>query len=92
MSKENRHPLEFLGERQASEAIMNAIELVTAKAHIRTSDMGGTATTDEMGTAIASALATSSLAPSRVRAGADSLTHAAGGKTTSVQAQRSQAK
>lgn len=84
--------LEFLGERQASEAIMSAIELVTTTAHIRTPDMGGRATTDEMGTAIASALAASFLEPSRTRAPADSRSHEAAGKTTSAKAQRSPSK
>jgi tartrate dehydrogenase/decarboxylase/D-malate dehydrogenase len=48
--------LDHLGEKPAAQAIERAIENVLAGSDIRTRDMGGQATTSEMGTAILSAL------------------------------------
>ncbi len=47
--------LEHLGHTEAAEAVMNAIEAVLIEGP-RTPDMGGTATTEELGNAIASAI------------------------------------
>ncbi len=49
--------LDFLGERDAAAALMRALESVTAAALVRTPDMGGTSTTDEMAQAVNEALA-----------------------------------
>jgi tartrate dehydrogenase/decarboxylase/D-malate dehydrogenase len=48
--------LEHLGETVAAQAINAAVEKVLAKGAVRTPDLGGRATTDELGTAIAKAL------------------------------------
>jgi len=48
--------LEHLGEPQAAAAIVRAIERVLKEGRVRTPDMGGTATTEELGRAIAEAL------------------------------------
>lgn len=48
--------LDFLGEHEASTAVIRALEAVTAAKAVRTPDMGGTATTDEMAGAVAQAL------------------------------------
>jgi tartrate dehydrogenase/decarboxylase / D-malate dehydrogenase len=45
--------LDFLGETQAAELIFAAIKVVTAAGLVRTPDLGGRATTAEMGEAIA---------------------------------------
>ncbi len=47
--------LDHLGEPRAAEAILNAIETVLNEGP-KTADLGGTATTVEMGSAIAKAL------------------------------------
>ena len=49
--------LRHLGEGQAADAIEKAIEDVLAESKIRTPDIGGTATTEELGKAIASKVA-----------------------------------
>ena len=41
--------LDHLGEKEASSAIMKAVEEVLAKTAVRTPDLGGTATTSEVG-------------------------------------------
>jgi tartrate dehydrogenase/decarboxylase/D-malate dehydrogenase len=48
--------LEHLGETVAAQAINAAVEKVLAEGAVRTPDLGGRATTDELGTAIAKAL------------------------------------
>jgi tartrate dehydrogenase/decarboxylase / D-malate dehydrogenase len=48
--------LDHLGQQSAARAIERAIEKVLAESDLRTRDMGGKATTSEMGEAIASAL------------------------------------
>lgn len=48
--------LEFLGEHEAAAAVMRALESVTGVGQVRTPDMGGTATTLQMGAAVAAAL------------------------------------
>lgn len=48
--------LDYLGERDAAAALMRAIEAVTAAAQVRTPDLGGRATTREMGEAVRAAL------------------------------------
>jgi tartrate dehydrogenase/decarboxylase/D-malate dehydrogenase len=48
--------LDHLGERGAAAAIERAIEKVLAESDVRTRDMGGQASTAEMGAAIAAAL------------------------------------
>jgi tartrate dehydrogenase/decarboxylase/D-malate dehydrogenase len=48
--------LEHLGETVAAQAINAAVEKVRAEGAVRTPDLGGRATTDELGTAIAKAL------------------------------------
>ncbi|MBI4506963.1 MAG: tartrate dehydrogenase [Chloroflexi bacterium] len=49
--------LEFLGEAEAARALLAAIDAVTANGTARTPDLGGTATTADVGAAIRSALA-----------------------------------
>ena len=44
--------LDFLGEQEAAAALMQAIEAVMAAGQIRTPDLGGTATTRQLGDAI----------------------------------------
>ena len=44
--------LDFLGEREAAALLMQAIESVLAAGQVRTPDLGGTATTRQMGEAI----------------------------------------
>ncbi len=48
--------LEHLGQTQAAEAVEAAIEAVLAEKHLLTPDMGGKATTRELGKAVAEAL------------------------------------
>jgi tartrate dehydrogenase/decarboxylase/D-malate dehydrogenase len=48
--------LDHLGEQAASSAIMKAMEEVLAKTRIRTPDLGGTATTSEVGQELERAL------------------------------------
>ena len=48
--------LEHLGEKQAADAIVKAIERVLLDAKLRTRDLGGTADTATCGKAIADAL------------------------------------
>jgi tartrate dehydrogenase/decarboxylase/D-malate dehydrogenase len=48
--------LDHLGEKAASSAIMKAVEEVLAKTGIRTPDLGGTATTSEVGQELERAL------------------------------------
>jgi tartrate dehydrogenase/decarboxylase/D-malate dehydrogenase len=48
--------LDYLGEREAAAALMAVIEAVTAAGQVRTPDLGGTATTIEMGDAVRQAL------------------------------------
>ncbi|MGZ3681326.1 MAG: tartrate dehydrogenase [Ktedonobacterales bacterium] len=48
--------LDYLGEREAASALMQSIELVTARGEIRTPDLGGTNTTQEVGEAVRGAL------------------------------------
>lgn len=48
--------LEHLGEARAARSIVEAIERVLADGHHRTPDMGGTASTQSLGEAIADAL------------------------------------
>ncbi|MCG8350382.1 MAG: tartrate dehydrogenase [Chloroflexales bacterium] len=48
--------LDYLGEHAAATALMRAIETVTAAKQVRTPDLGGRATTQEMGDAIRAAL------------------------------------
>jgi tartrate dehydrogenase/decarboxylase/D-malate dehydrogenase len=52
--------LDHLGEKAASSAIMKAGEEVLAKTEVRTPDLGGTATTSEVGQEVARALRTAS--------------------------------
>ncbi|MBT3558384.1 MAG: tartrate dehydrogenase [Rhodospirillales bacterium] len=47
--------LEHLGEQAAADAIVDAIEVVLRDSDVRTPDMGGTASTSELGAAIAKA-------------------------------------
>jgi tartrate dehydrogenase/decarboxylase/D-malate dehydrogenase len=44
--------LEHLGEREAAARLMNAIERVTAEGRALTADLGGSATTAEVTTAV----------------------------------------
>jgi tartrate dehydrogenase/decarboxylase/D-malate dehydrogenase len=48
--------LDYLGECEAAGALMAAIEAVTAAGQVRTPDLGGMATTTEMGDAVRQAL------------------------------------
>jgi tartrate dehydrogenase/decarboxylase/D-malate dehydrogenase len=48
--------LDFLGDREAAARIMHAIESVTAAARVITPDLGGRATTSQVGDAIAGAV------------------------------------
>ena len=48
--------LDHLGHGQAAAAVVAAIEMLLAETDVRTPDMGGTATTEELGKAIAEAL------------------------------------
>jgi tartrate dehydrogenase/decarboxylase/D-malate dehydrogenase len=48
--------LDHLGESEAARAVDAAVEKVLAQGDVATPDLGGTATTDELGTAIAEAL------------------------------------
>ena len=48
--------LDYLGEREAAAALLAAIEATTATGNVRTPDLGGTATTGELGDAIRAAL------------------------------------
>jgi tartrate dehydrogenase/decarboxylase/D-malate dehydrogenase len=48
--------LDWLGEREAGRAVMDAIEAVTEAGQVLTPDLGGTATTVEVGDAICEAL------------------------------------
>ena len=48
--------LDYLGEREAGQTLMRAIETVTAAGKVRTPDLGGQATTWEMGDAVRDAL------------------------------------
>jgi tartrate dehydrogenase/decarboxylase/D-malate dehydrogenase len=48
--------LDFLGEREAGEAVLGALETVTAAGEVRTPDMGGTSSTVQMGDAVAEAI------------------------------------
>lgn len=48
--------LDFLGETQAAAAVMRALESVTGAGEVQTPDMGGRATTAEMGRAVATAV------------------------------------
>jgi tartrate dehydrogenase/decarboxylase/D-malate dehydrogenase len=50
--------LDFLGERAAARAVMAALEQVTGEGRVRTPDMGGASTTQEMTEAVAAALPT----------------------------------
>src|SRR5690606_24439561 len=49
--------LEFLGEDEAARGVMAALEAVAAEGRVRTPDLGGTATTDEVAQAIAEKVA-----------------------------------
>ena len=49
--------LDHLGEPEASRAMVRAIEGVLAESRVRTPDLGGTATTDDMTAAVIAALA-----------------------------------
>lgn len=48
--------LDYLGEREAADHLLGAIERTTAAAHVRTPDLGGEATTHEVGEAIRAAV------------------------------------
>jgi tartrate dehydrogenase/decarboxylase/D-malate dehydrogenase len=48
--------LDFLGEQAAANLIVRAIHAVTAAGRVRTPDLGGQATTAQMGDAIVAAL------------------------------------
>jgi len=48
--------LDFLGESAAAAHVMRALEAVTGAGQVRTPDMGGQSTTEEMGAAIVAAL------------------------------------
>ena len=48
--------LDHLGEKAASSAIMKAVEKVLAKTEVWTPDLGGTATTSEVGQELGRAL------------------------------------
>ncbi|MFW6075081.1 MAG: tartrate dehydrogenase [Chloroflexota bacterium] len=48
--------LDDLGEIKAAQQIMQAIEQVTSEGRVRTPDLGGTSTTQDMGDAVAAAL------------------------------------
>src|SRR5581483_4799997 len=50
--------LDFLGEREAGAAVMEALARVTAAGEVRTPDMGGQATTEEMTRAVICAYTT----------------------------------
>jgi tartrate dehydrogenase/decarboxylase/D-malate dehydrogenase len=49
--------LEHLGEREAAQTLMAAIEAVTADPSLHTRDLGGTATTDDVTRAVIARLA-----------------------------------
>jgi len=48
--------LDFLGEKEAGSTVLAALEGVTRERQIRTPDMGGHSTTQEMAAAVASAV------------------------------------
>ena len=48
--------LDFLGEEEAGRLVMNAMEAVTACGEVRTPDLGGTATTQDVADAVVQAL------------------------------------
>jgi tartrate dehydrogenase/decarboxylase/D-malate dehydrogenase len=48
--------LDYLGEREAADHLLAAIERITAAGQVRTPDLGGDATTREVGDAIRSAV------------------------------------
>lgn len=48
--------LGFLGEKQAADAVMKGLEKVTRAGQVTTPDMGGNATTEQMGDAVARAI------------------------------------
>ncbi|HEX2988632.1 MAG TPA: isocitrate/isopropylmalate family dehydrogenase, partial [Chloroflexota bacterium] len=48
--------LEFLGEKSAADAVLSAMEAVTAEGKVVTPDLGGRASTDEMAAEIAAKL------------------------------------
>jgi len=48
--------LDHLGEAEAGKAIVNAMEVVTAKGEVRTGDMGGKSSTTDVAKAVAAAL------------------------------------
>jgi len=48
--------LDYLGEREAGDHLLAAIERITAAGQVRTPDLGGTDTTQALGTAIRGAL------------------------------------
>lgn len=48
--------LEFLGETEAAALLMRAVEAVTADGRVLTPDLGGTATTEQVGSAVAEAV------------------------------------
>ncbi|MGN6564413.1 MAG: tartrate dehydrogenase [Thermomicrobiales bacterium] len=50
--------LDYLGEHEAAAALLRAIETVTATRQVRTPDLGGTATTHDLGEAVCGALQT----------------------------------
>ena len=50
--------LDFLGEHEAGELVMTAMESVTASGGVRTPDLGGSATTQEVTDAVVQALHT----------------------------------
>jgi tartrate dehydrogenase/decarboxylase/D-malate dehydrogenase len=56
--------LDHLGEREAAQAVMTAVEKVTSAAQVATPDMGGRASTREMAQAIGDDISSSSLPPS----------------------------
>ncbi|MBO8141464.1 MAG: tartrate dehydrogenase [Firmicutes bacterium] len=51
--------LEFLGEEEAARGVMEALEAVAAEGRVRTPDIGGTSTTDEVAAAVAEKVAQS---------------------------------
>lgn len=48
--------LDFLGEREAAASVMQALEVVTQSGRVRTPDMGGSGTTEEMADAVMQAV------------------------------------